>query len=66
MQAVARNRDLLVASARLPQMPVWLEQVHGTHVLRLEGQPLADLRVNACCVLAYRLFAAVAAVRLEK
>ncbi|QLH63651.1 purine nucleoside phosphorylase YfiH [Serratia symbiotica] len=47
VQAVARNRDLLVASARLPQMPVWLEQVHGTHVLRLEGQHLADLRADA-------------------
>lgn len=47
MQAVARNRDLPVSSARLPQMPVWLEQVHGTHVLRLEGQPLADLRADA-------------------
>jgi len=46
-QAVERNRDLLVASARLPQMPVWLEQVHGTHVLRLEGQPLAGLRADA-------------------
>lgn len=46
-QAVARNRERLVAGAGLPQMPVWLEQVHGTRVLRLEGQTPVDLRADA-------------------
>lgn len=47
--AVAENRRRLVASAGLPAMPDWLEQVHGTDVLRLEGQaPSADaLRADA-------------------
>lgn len=38
IQAVAYNRQLLMASAGLPQMPLWLEQVHGTKVLVLNGQ----------------------------
>lgn len=45
--AVWRNRELLVAGASLPQMPYWLEQVHGTRVLRLEGQVPTDLRADA-------------------
>lgn len=47
IQAVESNRNLLVASARLPHMPIWLKQVHSTHVLRLEGQPLAYLHADA-------------------
>lgn len=46
-QTVAYNRQLLVADAGLPQMPVWLEQVHGTCVLALEGQTPGDLRADA-------------------
>lgn len=46
-QAVACNRQLLVAAAGLPQMPLWLEQVHGTRVLTLDGQPPEDLRADA-------------------
>lgn len=46
-QAVARNRETLVAGAGLPQMPAWLEQVHGTRVVRLEGETPADLRADA-------------------
>jgi len=45
--AVWHNRELLVAGASLPQMPYWLEQVHGTRVLRLEGQAPTDLRADA-------------------
>ncbi|CAI0791240.1 Laccase domain protein yfiH [Serratia entomophila] len=46
-QAVARNREALVAGAGLPQMPAWLDQVHGTRVVRLEGETPADLRADA-------------------
>ncbi|PYA66989.1 laccase domain-containing protein, partial [Serratia marcescens] len=40
-QAVKRNRERLVTVAGLPQMPVWLEQVHGTRVVTLTGHPPA-------------------------
>lgn len=46
-QAVKRNRERLVTVAGLPQMPVWLEQVHGTRVVTLTGQAPADLRADA-------------------
>ncbi|WP_025123760.1 MULTISPECIES: purine nucleoside phosphorylase YfiH [unclassified Serratia (in: enterobacteria)] len=46
-QAVARNRQCLVAAAGLPQLPLWLEQVHGTRVLTLDGQTPEDLRADA-------------------
>lgn len=36
-EAVSENRQRLVELAQLPQQPVWLEQVHGTHVLHLDG-----------------------------
>ena len=46
-QAVAVNRQRLVEGADLPQMPVWLEQVHDTRVVRLDGQTPADLQADA-------------------
>lgn len=46
-RAVADNRRRLVAGASLPQMPVWLEQVHGTRVVRLDGQTPTDLQADA-------------------
>ncbi|CAI1081464.1 Laccase domain protein yfiH [Serratia quinivorans] len=46
-RAVADNRQRLVEGAGLPQMPVWLEQIHGTRVVRLDGQTPADLRADA-------------------
>ncbi len=46
-QAVTRNRERLVTAAGLPQMPVWLEQVHGTRVVTLTGKAPADLRADA-------------------
>ncbi|CAI0973107.1 Laccase domain protein yfiH [Serratia proteamaculans] len=46
-RAVADNRQRLVAGASLPQMPVWLEQVHGTRVVRLDGQTPTDLQADA-------------------
>jgi YfiH family protein len=35
-QAVADNRQALIAAAGLPAEPVWLEQVHGVHVADLD------------------------------
>lgn len=46
-QAVADNRQRLVVGASLPQMPVWLEQVHGTRVVRLDGRTPTDLQADA-------------------
>lgn len=43
---VARNRDLLVAHARLPSPPRWLKQVHGAGVVRF-GVPSAEARAIA-------------------
>ncbi len=34
---VERNRSLLTAAAGLPAAPRWLEQVHGTRVVELDG-----------------------------
>ncbi|QJW57516.1 Polyphenol oxidase [Serratia plymuthica] len=45
--AVKRNRDRLAAGVSLPQMPLWLEQVHGTRVVRLDGQTPTDLCADA-------------------
>lgn len=46
-QSVQQNRECLVSAAGLPQMPHWLEQVHGTRVVRLDGQTPADLQADA-------------------
>jgi len=48
-QAVEDNRRHLRESLRLPDEPVWLEQVHGTDVVELEspaGRPRADAAVT--------------------
>jgi YfiH family protein len=39
--AVAANRLLLREAAHLPAEPLWLEQVHGTDVIRHPGESLA-------------------------
>ncbi|MCA6222901.1 purine nucleoside phosphorylase YfiH [Photorhabdus antumapuensis] len=44
---VEQNRHILAKMAELPQQPVWLEQVHGTRVVRLNDQPLEDNRADA-------------------
>ncbi|PHM73901.1 purine nucleoside phosphorylase YfiH [Xenorhabdus kozodoii] len=44
---VARNRALLVDYAQLPQQPTWLEQVHGTRVITLDGQSLVNNQADA-------------------
>lgn len=46
-QHVQMNRQRLVEALELPSMPVWLEQVHGTEVLRLERHPPASVRADA-------------------
>lgn len=38
LQSVEHNRRLLCEQAQLPEMPLWLEQVHGTHVVKLSSQ----------------------------
>ncbi|MGP2426765.1 purine nucleoside phosphorylase YfiH [Yersinia sp. 2538 StPb PI] len=45
--SVTANRQRLVELAGLPQMPVWLEQVHGTRVLHLDGKAVADVQADA-------------------
>ncbi|PHM55984.1 purine nucleoside phosphorylase YfiH [Xenorhabdus sp. KK7.4] len=44
---VERNRERLMEYARLPHQPVWLEQVHGTRVIRLEGQSVENNQADA-------------------
>jgi hypothetical protein len=46
-RAVADNRQRLVVGTALPQMPLWLEQIHGTRVVRLDGRTPTDLRADA-------------------
>ena len=41
--AVATNREQLVAALGLPEMPVWLSQVHGVAVLRRDGSDKAGI-----------------------
>ncbi|WP_313385668.1 purine nucleoside phosphorylase YfiH [Pantoea sp.] len=45
---VAANRESLVERAALPAMPRWLEQVHGTDVVRLPAVQAEPLRADAC------------------
>ncbi|CNH12511.1 inner membrane protein [Yersinia aldovae] len=45
--SVVANRQSLVEQAGLPQMPVWLEQVHGTRVLHLDGKTISDVQADA-------------------
>ena len=46
-EAVQANRQHLVDMAELPAMPYWLEQVHGTDVVRLDGTTPATRRADA-------------------
>ncbi|HGN1706826.1 TPA: purine nucleoside phosphorylase YfiH [Providencia rettgeri] len=45
--AVSENRQYLEKLAQLPQQPVWLEQVHGTHVLHLDGNEVLNKQADA-------------------
>lgn len=44
---VEANRRHLIEIADLPRMPTWIEQVHGTKVLRIDGTPQTSLKVDA-------------------
>ncbi|MEZ3501807.1 purine nucleoside phosphorylase YfiH [Pantoea sp. KPR_PJ] len=44
---VATNRQRLVVEAGLPQMPRWLDQVHGTDVVRLPAAQAGILQADA-------------------
>ncbi|CAQ85279.1 MULTISPECIES: purine nucleoside phosphorylase YfiH [Photorhabdus] len=44
---VEKNRQILAEVAELPRQPVWLEQVHGARVVRLDGQPVEDNKADA-------------------
>ena len=50
-QAVQQNRKLYQLNAAMPSVPVWLNQVHSTTVLRVQGAvlpaPIADASVTA-------------------
>lgn len=47
LQHVEENRRRMFAAGGLPSYPVWLEQVHGTAVLRLDGGPYESKRADA-------------------
>ncbi|WP_342323979.1 purine nucleoside phosphorylase YfiH [Kosakonia sp. BYX6] len=44
---VEENRKRLFAAGGFPSKPVWLEQVHGTDVLKLSGEPYVSKRADA-------------------
>ncbi|MBA7935269.1 polyphenol oxidase [Klebsiella sp. RHBSTW-00215] len=47
LQHVEENRRRMFAAGGLPSYPVWLEQVHGTAVLKLDGGPYESKRADA-------------------
>ncbi|VFS29174.1 Laccase domain protein yfiH [Serratia liquefaciens] len=47
LQHVEENRRRMFAAGGLPSYPVWLEQVHGTEVLTLDGGPYPSKRADA-------------------
>lgn len=48
-QAVARNREAVIAALKLPNEPSWMEQVHGTDIVDLdtESSLIADGAVTS-------------------
>lgn len=47
LDAVSENRHRLQILAQLPQQPLWLEQVHGTKVLHLNGSEIKNRQADA-------------------
>nr|WP_318385011.1 purine nucleoside phosphorylase YfiH [uncultured Enterobacter sp.] len=47
LEHVEINRQRMYTAGGLPSRPVWLEQVHGTQVLHLRGEPYASKRADA-------------------
>jgi len=45
---VDANRQSLLTRAALPAMPHWLEQIHGTDVVRLPAEQMEPSRADAC------------------
>ncbi len=44
---VAENRRIICELANVPNAPCWLEQVHGTRVLTLDGSRQSDCKADA-------------------
>ncbi len=47
LSRVEENRHRLCQQAQLPEMPLWLEQVHGTHVVTLSPEKNSEVRGDA-------------------
>lgn len=47
LTCVEENRRILCQQAQLPEMPLWLEQVHGTRVITLGNQENHDIQADA-------------------
>lgn len=46
-EKVRMNRQILMEKAGLPAMPHWLEQVHGTQAIRIDGERPSTVRGDA-------------------
>ncbi|WP_193017483.1 purine nucleoside phosphorylase YfiH [Proteus sp. FME41] len=47
LSRVEENRHRLCQQAQLPEMPLWLEQVHGTHVVTLSPEKNSEVQGDA-------------------
>lgn len=47
LSCVEENRRRLCQQAQLPEMPLWLEQVHGTHVVTLKAEKNNEVEGDA-------------------
>lgn len=47
LSCVEENRHRLCQQAQLPEMPLWLEQVHGTHVVTLNSEKNHEVQGDA-------------------
>lgn len=48
LEAVQRNRQLLVQQLNLPAQPLWLDQVHGVTVVDASNDEMASCQGDAC------------------
>lgn len=63
--AVLENRRRVREEGKLPSEPVWLEQVHGTAVIKLDGSHIASIRPEASATHAVGVQAASPAQRAQ-